>query len=94
MSTLRGVFTHLQDKYQLYEAFLKVPFTNCDTVEHNFGKFQLYEGKVSAWRGNLLESARPQGGVLQGLLWNHRALGCLEGWSHLELKSMILYCKN
>ena len=87
-------FYTLARKYKLHEAFLKVPFTNGDIVEQNFGKCQLYEGKVSAWRGNLLESARHQGGVLEGLLWNHRALGCLEGWSHLELKSTILYCKN
>ena len=68
---------------------MKVPFTNCNTVAQNFGKCQLYEGKVGTWRGKSISSSAQQrasarisaqqGVVLEGLLWNHRALGCLEG---------------
>ena len=58
---------------------MKVPFTNCDTVAQNFGKCQLYEGKVGTWRGKSIRISAHQGVVLEGLLWNYRALGCLEG---------------
>ena len=46
MLTLLGAFIHLQENYQLCEAFLRVAFTNCDTIEQNVGKCQLYEGKI------------------------------------------------
>ena len=37
----------VKKKYQLHEAFLKVTFTVCRTVEQNFDIFNFCEGKVT-----------------------------------------------
>ena len=80
---LYEAFLHIcKKKYQLYEAFLKVPFTNCDTVEQNFGKCQLYEGKVGTWRGKSIRfSAHQRAAALIKVSSLRGCSGTIEHWA-------------